>query len=127
MRWGTKTDLASHIYRKVNITTSVRYGSGHKDVRSLWLLFGVTADEVGIEEDLEDEGFWLCFSCMVNKVSSEVRARTRARREAHETMSGCCANGWAPLGNMDNERTRTGDENLRADMFEGPAGWRVDQ
>ena len=66
-------------------------------------------------------------------MSFEVRATTRARQtlkgegETHETVSGCCANGWAPLGNMDKERTRTGDENLRAAMFEGPAGWRVDQ
>jgi hypothetical protein len=51
----------------------------------------------------------------------------RKRRVTHETMSGCCANGAAPLGNMHNERTRTGDENLKAAMFEGPAGSRVDQ
>jgi len=98
-------------------------------------LLRVTADGVGIEKDLEDEGLWLCFSCMVNKVVSELRSPSddesapdiEGRRETHETMSGCCANGWAPLGNMDKERTRTGDENLRAAIFEGPAGWRVDQ
>jgi hypothetical protein len=48
-------------------------------------------------------------------------------KETHETISGCPANGRAPLGNIRNERTRTGDENLNAARFEGPAGSRVDQ
>lgn len=130
-----ETDLGSHIYRKVDMSTGVRYGSGHEDVGGLWLLLGVAADGVGIEEELKDESFWLCFSCMVNRVVSELRSPSdgerapdiEGKRVTHETMSGCCANGWAPLGNIDNERTRTGDENLRAAMFVGRAGSRVDQ
>jgi len=76
-----ETDLGSHIYRKFNIATGVRYGSGHEDVGGLWLLLRVAADGVGIEEDLEDEGFWLCFSWLIGLlVSSEVRATARARQ-----------------------------------------------
>ena len=45
----------------------------------------------------------------------------------HETISGCSANGSASLGNIRSERTRTGDENLSAARFEGPAGSSVDQ
>lgn len=55
------------------MATGVRYGGGYEDVGSLWLLLGVAADGVGIEEDLEDEGFRLCFPCMVNRVVGKRR------------------------------------------------------
>ena len=49
------------------MSPGVRYGSGHEGVRSLWLLLGVAGDGVGIEEELEDERFRLCFPCVVDK------------------------------------------------------------
>jgi hypothetical protein len=49
------------------------------------------------------------------------------RDQTHETISGCSANGRASFENIRKERTRTGDENLRAARFDGPAGSRVDQ
>jgi len=57
----------------------------------------------------------------------EPRPPREGRDETYETISGCSANGRASFGNIRNERTRTGDENLRAARLEGPAGSRVDQ
>lgn len=70
MRSGL-TDLASHVYKKVNTSTGVRQGSRHERIRGLWLLLRIAADGVGVEKDIEDERFWFCFPCVVNNIVSE--------------------------------------------------------
>ena len=64
------TDLASHVYKKVNTSSGIRQGSRHERIRGLWLLLGIAADGVGVEKDIEDERFWFCFPCVVNNTVS---------------------------------------------------------
>jgi hypothetical protein len=67
-----KTDVASHVHGKVNISTGICYGSRDEDIRSLWFLLGVAGDGMCIEEDLKDERLWLCFPCVDNNTVSEL-------------------------------------------------------